>query len=410
MEEKKSKPLFVFPWGFVESFLFSFSLVLLGFVIEYFNNGAYYGLPSMPYNVILFGVLIIIYCILHFFFNDPLIRWLSSIPATIASVTAYTSLMLILGFIPQEVKDVNSVVHKLGMTHVTESLPFLFSSFMLLTVLSFTILRRLTPFNLRNLGFFLNHFGLLLIIIAASFGSSDSQQLSLKMYEGDKFGVAFDKFNQHHKLPFKVELIDFSMKTYNPELVVINKESNFVKDKDGKVLFTIDKNKKYSIGRYEIKIEKYLESCKPVVDSFAPLDMMGATSAAFIRVNKKESKDKEVAAGWISCGSIIFQEKALMIESDFTVSMNKPQPKKYMSKVKIYFPDGKVKIETIEVNKPLKVNGWYIYQMGYDETIGKWSAFSIFEFVYDPWLKVIFVGVALLMAGACFLIWYDKLI
>lgn len=35
----------------------------------------------------------------------------------------------------------------------------------------------------------------------------------------------------------------------------------------------------------------------------------------------------------------------------------------------------------VEVNKPLSMGGWKIYQLSYDETKGKWSRLSIFELV-----------------------------
>lgn len=54
----------------------------------------------------------------------------------------------------------------------------------------------------------------------------------------------------------------------------------------------------------------------------------------------------------------------------------------------------------IEVNKPFKVNGWKIYQLSYNEQMGKWSNVSVFELVRDPWLSVVYVGIYLLIIGA----------
>ncbi len=54
----------------------------------------------------------------------------------------------------------------------------------------------------------------------------------------------------------------------------------------------------------------------------------------------------------------------------------------------------------IEVNKPLRVGSWMIYQYGYDNAAGSLSSYSSFELVYDPWLIPIYIGVVLLMLGA----------
>ncbi|MBF0963777.1 MAG: hypothetical protein HXK17_00250, partial [Alloprevotella sp.] len=57
-------------------------------------------------------------------------------------------------------------------------------------------------------------------------------------------------------------------------------------------------------------------------------------------------------------------------------------------------------VATVEVNKPVKVDGWMIYQLSYDESMGRWSESSTFELVKDPWLPAVYVGVYLLLAGA----------
>ena len=54
----------------------------------------------------------------------------------------------------------------------------------------------------------------------------------------------------------------------------------------------------------------------------------------------------------------------------------------------------------IEVNKPLSIAGWKIYQLSYDETKGKWSRMSVFELVRDPWLPIVYTGILMMIAGA----------
>lgn len=75
-------------------------------------------------------------------------------------------------------------------------------------------------------------------------------------------------------------------------------------------------------------------------------------------------------------------------------------PKRFASDVRVYTRDGKTVPGVVEVNKPLKVNGWKIYQYGYDEKMGKAGRISIFELVRDPWLPVVYAGIFLMLAGA----------
>ena len=61
---------------------------------------------------------------------------------------------------------------------------------------------------------------------------------------------------------------------------------------------------------------------------------------------------------------------------------------------------GKRQQAVIEVNKPLSIEGWKIYQLSYDETKGKWSDTSVFELVRDPWLYAVYFGLILMVIGA----------
>ena len=49
--------------------------------------------------------------------------------------------------------------------------------------------------------------------------------------------------------------------------------------------------------------------------------------------------------------------------------------------------------EKIQVNHPITVNGWKIYQTSYDEKLGRWSETSIVELVLDPWLPMVYAGI-----------------
>ena len=76
------------------------------------------------------------------------------------------------------------------------------------------------------------------------------------------------------------------------------------------------------------------------------------------------------------------------------------KPKRFASEIQILTKKGK-NIETIvEVNKPYEVDGWKIYQYGYDTQMGAKSQISIFELVSDPWLPWVYVGFYMMLAGA----------
>ena len=75
-------------------------------------------------------------------------------------------------------------------------------------------------------------------------------------------------------------------------------------------------------------------------------------------------------------------------------------PKRFASEIQILTKTGKNIETTVDVNKPYEVDGWKIYQYGYDTQMGAQSQISILELVSDPWLPLVYVGIYMMLAGA----------
>lgn len=56
--------------------------------------------------------------------------------------------------------------------------------------------------------------------------------------------------------------------------------------------------------------------------------------------------------------------------------------------------------ETIQVNSPAALQGWKIYLIGYEADLGEDTRYCEFELVRDPWLPWVYVGIAMMLAGA----------
>ena len=75
-------------------------------------------------------------------------------------------------------------------------------------------------------------------------------------------------------------------------------------------------------------------------------------------------------------------------------------PRRFASEIQVLTESGSNIHTTVEVNKPVVVEGWKIYQYGYDTAMGKDSQISILELVRDPWLHVVYAGIAMMLLGA----------
>ena len=75
-------------------------------------------------------------------------------------------------------------------------------------------------------------------------------------------------------------------------------------------------------------------------------------------------------------------------------------PKRFASEIQVLTKSGKNIQTTIDVNKPVEVDGWKIYQYGYDTQMGAMSQTSILELVSDPWLPLVYTGIYMMLGGA----------
>ena len=84
-------------------------------------------------------------------------------------------------------------------------------------------------------------------------------------------------------------------------------------------------------------------------------------------------------------------------------------PKRFASDIQILTKTGKNIHTTVEVNKPVEVDGWKIYQYGYDTQMGAMSQTSILELVSDPWLPLVYTGIYMMLGGAvCLFVFGNK--
>ena len=107
-------------------------------------------------------------------------------------------------------------------------------------------------------------------------------------------------------------------------------------------------------------------------------------------------------------GRIIEMPIAIELKQFIMETYDNGSPKRYASQIEIVTKTFK-DIETIvDVNKPYEVDGWKIYQYGYDTRMGPQSQVSIFELVSDPWLPFVYTGIFMLLAGTLLLVVYTR--
>lgn len=406
MSEKSTKiqrNLWESPWGYAESFFIGIGLIITGLFLEVFIASETTFTLKYPYNVIfLTGYVLLLFVLYKWFSTSQLIRWLTKVPASISSIALVTFLVMIMGIIPQ-VPSNNNIINNLGLNHITTNWAFILIIFQFLTCLGLISIKRILQFKWENLGFILNHIGLFLALIAGILGTGDLQRLSLNVYENKPNWIATDAQRNEVELPFAIYLKDFMIEEYNPKLALVDNGTGSISHNDGKNLYLVEKGETYYFNNFEVKIEDFLPNAIRFGMRYEAVNEMGSPPAAYIIV--KNTKNDSIQKAWISSGSFRYPYESLKISEEYSMVMTIPEVKKFSSDIDILTKEGERISTILEVNKAFKYNGWKIYQLSYDDKMGKWSNLSVLELVKDPWLPIIYIGIFMMIAGAIYMFW-----
>ena len=402
---KKSK-LWQFPWRYRESFLIAIFMLLSGFLMQLII-GTGVRMPGWPLNIAIIVIFILYFILIHYLVKHPVIKWLSSTYAVIASVSAFTLMVMFLGFIPQVLNpdDIRLIDH-LGLTQVTSSWAYLMSALYLLLVLGFTIMRRLNTFTLKNIAFLLNHIGLWLVVVSGSLGSADMWKLSMQLETKHPVIKAYDTRGNGYDMGFGIVLLDFQIDEYPAQLGVMNNEERKLIMQKGGKLATIEEGTTTSLENYTLTFERYIPYAGKYEDVYDTSSLAGAARAVY--ATAKDENTGQVFQGWVCDGSYNVKASYLSVGDGVSLAMTQIRAKKYSSDIRIYHSMDDYEDFHIEVNKPVKIKGWKIYQTGYDEIMGRWSERSYIELVRDPWLPVVYVGIFMILFGTLYLLWMGK--
>ena len=173
-----------------------------------------------------------------------------------------------------------------------------------------------------------------------------------------------------YTLPFAVRLIDFNIENYNPKLAILDGRTGTVVVEDGKTMPFIEKGLKTTMENWDVEVLEYEAEAFMVEGQYVHGDSIGNAPAAYVKaVNPVSGQEAE---GWISSGSFRVMHAHMQMDNHYFLAMTIPEPEKYSSDIVI--EDGEQELPlTLEVNKPYKYKGWKLYQLSYDERMGKWS-------------------------------------
>lgn len=388
------------PWTYKEGIATGIALPTVGMLLQLTTGPINWDLFAMPANVI-FLVIYIISLLAAYFMRGRIyaVRW---------SMTYHAAVPAIL------IAGAGTVIYGITCDRSTLSAwPFVILYFWLTTILGLTCIRQIHHLAARKSSFsssfsLYSHLGLFIAIVAATLGSADMEKLRIVVHQEMPEYRATDDNGKVHELDVAIQLNHFAIEEYPPKLLLIDNETGAVlTTPEGENIapleLDIDGEHSYNYNGINIRLKKVLPysamSATNDTVNYVEWAHSGATTAALIDVIPEHGEAKRNQ--WISNGSYMFPYRPIRIDEKTSLVMPECEPKRFTSNVNVYTKSGEVmKDVDIEVNKPLEIAGWKIYQLSYDETKGRWSDVSVLELVRDPWLPAVYAGIVMLLIGA----------
>lgn len=414
--------MWTYPWKYKEGWAICGGLFLTGAVLQLAVGKMDTALFRYPLNLAGGGVYLAALAGIHLAAErKKALRWFAGFEASLTSLSALLILVVTMGLTRQAVSS-DGDAGMLGFRRMTTSWPFVLLFFYFLSVVGLVTLRRLSRAwrkrdggapeaeeflrkprsRWKEIGFFLNHAGLFVTLGAAILGSGDLCRLRMNASLDRPEWRATDEQNRLAELPLAIELKSFRIETYPPKLMVIDNVTGKALPEAQPVHCVAEANASAALLDWDVRVSHVLPMAACVMSAdtvnFVEFHSEGATTAVYVEAENRKNGTRR--KGWVSCGNYRFPYVTLALDTAESVVMPDPEPRRFVSEVQIYTEDKQTYQAVIEVNKPFNLNGWKIYQLSYDERMGAWSRTSVFELVRDPWLPIVYGGIAMMLAGA----------
>ena len=393
-------------WKMKEGFVFGAGLILVGLALQFSVGPIHWSDFAFPINLIFLIVFLLILVLAYWLRRRVrLFSFLLTAEAAVPTLIYAAALTVVMG-LTRQVSAHERAIDPIGLTQMLSFWPFVLVYLLLASIVGLITLRQILHFRLQELPSLLSHVGLFLVIVTATLGSADMERVKLTAT------TDMPEWRATHEqgfveLPLAIQLEKFTIDEYPPKLLIINSQTGKSVPAKNPEIALIDKHfREGNILKWRIRVLKNLPLAAPVVTSdttkYVEWQSSGAVTALLVEAQRM--KDGRAVGpptvGWVTCGSYLFPFQELKLTKQLSLVMARREPERYASRIHVYTESQKNIVATVEVNKPVSVDGWRIYQLSYDEAMGRWSETSTFELVKDPWLPAVYVGIYMLLVGA----------
>ncbi len=411
------------PWNYREGTAIALGLITVGLMLQYSVGPLEWKIFRWPANIIVLAVFVL-FVVTAYALRKRVyaFRFMTSTHAAVPALASAALLTVIMG-LTRQVAEGKPAADPLGLSRMLNFWPFILAYVWTTFIVGEVTIHQLAHLNKKAIPSLISHAGLFLVLTTATLGSADMQRAKMYCELGKPEWRVLDERQDVKELPLAIQLNRFTIDEYPPKLMVIDdkglpqpakKPAHILIDKAFKGARLLD---------WDIRVVKRVDNAIPKMmakmvgnmpaamvgrmrmDSlgqalnkggYIPFEGKGAQCALLVQATKAGKTTK----GWVTCGSYQFPYQGLRLDSHHTVVMPNREPARFASDVTIFTKEGQSADATIEVNKPFTIAGWKVYQLSYNEQMGKWSNLSVFELVRDSWLPAVYFGIYMILVGA----------
>lgn len=412
-------------------------LLLTGALLQMTAGPLEWGIFAWPVNIVTLVLFVLMLAAVFMLRKRSYFcRFMSTMQAAVPAIAAASLMTLVMGVTRQgaEGKD---PVDPIGLTKMLNFWPFILVYLWMTAIVGEVVLKQMACFSWRRLPTLTSHVGLFLVLACGTLGSADMLRVKMYCETGQPEWRGLDAFSAVHHLPLAIQLEKFTIDEYPPKLMLVDKAGLPLPSGKPENILVDDNVKSGWLPGCKIEILKRIDNAIPAMlakmvgkmpggmmanirmdslgqarnkEGYIATDASGSACALYVRVTTGVNGDGSNVAGinnvqrsvtgWITSGSYLFPYQVLKLDDGRRVVMPDRELRRFASLVDIYTQSGQNIQTEIEVNKPFTIEGWKIYQLSYNEQMGKWSNLSIFELVTDPWLPVVYIGIFMLLFGS----------
>lgn len=372
------------PWSLKEGFFIGLGLIAVGAALQLATGPVAWQIFAWPVNLVMLGLIVALLAAAYVCHDKVYaVRYLMSWRSAVAALAYAVPLTIIMG-VTRQVPGNAEPTDALGLSRMLSFWPFVLVYLWVALTVGLVGIRQWTHLSWRRLPAAASHLGLFIVLVSGTLGSADMQRVKMYCEKGQPEWRVIDENNRTVELPLAIQLNRFILEEYPPKFIVVDNQTGQTLMHGGRPL-TLTADSTLTRGRLGGWTITVLER--------------RADDVLKVRATDTHT-GQAVSEGIVACGNYMMPPQMVALGQRYSLAIPAREPRRYASEVEVMTKSGKHLEATIEVNKPLTVEGWKIYQYSYNTEMGRWSTYSVLELVTDPWLPVVYVGIGLLAVGA----------